>query len=68
MKETFFRCMTWLHTWTGLLVCWILFLVFFAGTAAYYRSEISLWMQPEVHQAVPSNPLLSEKALAAALT
>lgn len=68
MKETFFRCMTWLHTWSGLLVCWVLFLVFFAGTAAYYRSEISLWMQPEVHQAVPSNPLLSEKALTAALT
>lgn len=68
MKETFFRCMTWLHTWSGLLVCWLLFLVFFAGTAAYYRSEISLWMQPEVHQAVPNSPLLTEKALSEALT
>lgn len=68
MKETFFRCMTWLHTWSGLLVCWLLFLVFFAGTAAYYRSEISLWMQPEVHPAVPGSPLLTEKALSEALT
>lgn len=49
MKESFFRSMTWLHTWVGLVVCWILFLVFFAGTAAYYRAEINLWMQPENH-------------------
>lgn len=50
MKETFLRSMRWLHTWVGLLVCWILFLVFFAGTLAYYQDEITYWMQPEVHQ------------------
>ncbi len=44
--------MTWLHTWVGLLVCWVLLLVFFAGTLSYYRYEISLWTQPEVHQDV----------------
>ncbi|ABX51588.1 PepSY-associated TM helix domain-containing protein [Shewanella baltica OS625] len=49
MKDSFFRSMTWLHTWVGLLTCWVLFLVFFAGTAAYYRAEINLWMQPENH-------------------
>ncbi|QLE84835.1 PepSY domain-containing protein [Shewanella sp. Scap07] len=52
MKENFFRSMTWLHTWVGLLVCWILLLVFFAGTMSYYRHEISLWTKPEIHQAV----------------
>ncbi len=52
MKETFFRSMTWLHTWVGLLVCWILLLVFFAGTASYYRHEISLWTKPEIHKDV----------------
>lgn len=49
MKETFFRSMTWLHTWTGLLVCWLLMLIFFAGTLSYYRYEINLWMKPELH-------------------
>lgn len=49
MKETFFRTMTWLHTWTGLLASWLLLLVFFAGTLSYYRYEISLWMKPELH-------------------
>ncbi|NRD74850.1 PepSY domain-containing protein [Shewanella sp. VB17] len=52
MKETFFRTMTWLHTWVGLLVCWVLLLVFFAGTVSYYRHEISLWTQPELHKDV----------------
>ena len=44
MKEGFRQSMAWLHTWAGLLVCWILFLVFVAGTASYFRDEISLWM------------------------
>jgi uncharacterized iron-regulated membrane protein len=41
--------MAWLHTWSGLLVGWMLFAVFATGTAAYYREEISLWMKPELH-------------------
>ena len=50
MKDTFFRSMTWLHTWAGLLVCWVLLLVFFAGTLSYFRHEISLWSKPELQQ------------------
>ncbi|MBB3117938.1 PepSY-associated TM helix domain-containing protein [Pseudoduganella violacea] len=49
MKEGFRQSMAWLHTWTGLLVCWVLFLVFSAGTATYFRDEITLWMKPELH-------------------
>lgn len=52
MKESFFRTMTWLHSWTGLLVCWLLLLIFFAGTLSYYRYEINLWMKPELHSQV----------------
>ena len=37
-----------LHTWSGLLVAWVLFLIFIAGTAAYWRVELTRWMQPEV--------------------
>lgn len=36
-----------LHTWSGLLVGWVLFLIFIAGTAAYWRVELTRWMQPE---------------------
>lgn len=51
MKEGFRQSMAWLHTWSGLLVGWVLFLIFAAGTSAYFREEITLWMKPELHQA-----------------
>jgi len=40
--------MTWLHTWAGLLLGWVLFAMFLTGTAAYYRWETTRWMQPEL--------------------
>ncbi|TMO09950.1 PepSY-associated TM helix domain-containing protein [Pseudoalteromonas sp. S558] len=49
MKDSFFRSMTWLHTWVGLLVCWLLYLIFFSGTLSFFRDEISLWNQPAIH-------------------
>ncbi|WP_341916304.1 PepSY-associated TM helix domain-containing protein [Polaromonas sp. YR568] len=51
MKEGFRQSMNWVHTWSGLLVGWVLFMVFAAGTACYYRDEITFWMKPELHQA-----------------
>ncbi|HEY0917527.1 MAG TPA: PepSY-associated TM helix domain-containing protein [Solimonas sp.] len=51
MKQGFRQSMAWLHTWGGLLCTWLLFAVFFAGTLSFYREELTLWMQPEVHQA-----------------
>ncbi|GJG97843.1 PepSY domain-containing protein [Cupriavidus pauculus] len=46
------QSMAWLHTWAGLLVCWVLFLVFMGGTASYFREEITIWMKPELHGAL----------------
>ena len=51
VKQGLRQSMSWVHTWAGLLVCWLLLLVFMAGTAAYYRHEITFWMKPELHQA-----------------
>ncbi|HBK45697.1 MAG TPA: hypothetical protein DDZ67_04540, partial [Xanthomonadaceae bacterium] len=48
MKGGFRQSMAWLHTWTGLLVGWLLLLIFMGGTASYYRQEISRWMRPEL--------------------
>jgi uncharacterized iron-regulated membrane protein len=47
MKEGFRQSMAWLHTWTGLVVGWILFFVFLTGTLGYFDTEIDRWMQPE---------------------
>ncbi|QWT19464.1 PepSY domain-containing protein [Bacillus sp. NP157] len=49
MKGGLRQSMAWLHTWVGLLLGWLLFLVFATGTAAYFQDEITRWMQPEVH-------------------
>jgi len=54
MKEGFRQSMAWLHTWSGLLVGWILFMVFAGGTSSYFRDEITLWMKPELHAAAPA--------------
>lgn len=57
MKEGFRQCMAWLHTWTGLVVGWVLFFVFLTGTAGYIQLELNRWMQPELPlraQVIPS--------------
>lgn len=38
------QSMSWLHTWAGLVVGWLLFAIFLTGTACYFRPEISTWM------------------------
>lgn len=37
-----------LHTWSGLLLGWILFGIFLAGTVSFWREEISRWTRPEL--------------------
>lgn len=47
------QSMSDLHTWTGLLLGWILYAMFLTGTVAYFKDELSQWMRPELpHQAV----------------
>ncbi|MFS2197018.1 PepSY-associated TM helix domain-containing protein [Pseudomonas sp. Pseusp3] len=48
MKEGFRQAMAWLHTWAGLILGWLLFAIFLTGTLAYFKSETSRWMQPEI--------------------
>ncbi|MBO9516891.1 MAG: PepSY domain-containing protein [Porphyrobacter sp.] len=48
MKEGLRQSMALLHTWTGLLLGWLLFAMFATGTSAYFQDEITRWMQPEV--------------------
>lgn len=65
MKEGFRQSMAWLHTWTGLVVGWVLFFVFLTGTAGYVQTELTRWMQPErplQGQAIPSVDTQFQKA------
>lgn len=45
------QTMAWAHGWLGLIAGWILFTMFLTGTSAYFRPEITQWMQPEIHAA-----------------
>ncbi len=56
MRQGFRQSMAWLHTWAGLVTGWVMFAVFVTGTATYYRTDLSLWMRPEL-QAGPSDPI-----------
>ncbi|UDG76995.1 PepSY domain-containing protein [Achromobacter sp. 77] len=40
--------MSWLHTWAGLIFGWVLFAMFLTGSLAFFRPEITRWMQPEI--------------------
>ena len=62
MEKNFKESMNWLHTWSGLIVGWLLFTIFVTGTSAYYKDEINIWMKPEFHKA-----LVSENAIQIAI-
>lgn len=56
MKALGFRqANAWLHTWTGLLLGWLLYAVFLTGTLSFFQEEISFWMKPEQHASVPDS-------------
>lgn len=42
------QSMSSLHTWTGLLLGWILYAMFLTGTVSYFKDELSQWMRPEL--------------------
>jgi len=48
MEGGFRKSMAWLHTWSGLVVGWVLFFMFLTGTFGYFDTEIDRWMRPEV--------------------
>lgn len=49
MKNTLRQSMAWLHTWSGLLAGWLLFVIFVGGTIACFDRELDDWMRPALH-------------------
>ncbi|MPT39233.1 MAG: PepSY domain-containing protein [Achromobacter sp.] len=47
-EEGLRQSMSWLHTWAGLIFGWVLFAMFLTGSLAFFRPEITRWMQPEI--------------------
>ena len=59
MKQTLTQSMAWLHTWGGLIVGWLLFVIFLTGSLAVFDQEIDNWMNPEL----PAHQLTDEQAV-----
>jgi uncharacterized iron-regulated membrane protein len=53
------QSMAALHTWSGLVLGWLLFAVFVTGTMSYFRVEISQWARPELQRTTDSDAAAS---------
>ncbi|WP_066159453.1 PepSY-associated TM helix domain-containing protein [Hydrogenophaga pseudoflava] len=57
MFQNFRQSMTWLHTWFGLVIGFVLIVVFFFGSLSVFDREIDRWAIPETRfdpQPMPS--------------
>ena len=48
------QSMTWLHTWIGLILCWVMYFMFVTGTTGYFDDEIDQYMTPEIEHHAPA--------------
>ncbi|MEM1177479.1 MAG: PepSY-associated TM helix domain-containing protein [Acidobacteriota bacterium] len=62
--KTLRRAMAEFHTWTGLLLGWLMFAMFTTGTSAYFLHEITRWMEPEVVDVASSPSDAANRAVA----
>ena len=61
-QKTITQSMSWLHTWCGLLLGWVLFAIFLTGTIAVFDKELNWWMQPELGQSEPDQSAATRTA------
>jgi hypothetical protein len=54
--------MAWLHTWSGLVIGWVLYMMFLTGTATFFQDEISVWMRPELGRYAPPEAAIERAA------
>lgn len=64
-REGFRVAMSWLHTWAGLILGWLLFAIFLTGTLSFFKNELNMWMRPELHGLPQADAQVADKALAA---
>ena len=53
ISNDFRASMTWVHTWVGIGVSCLLFVIFWTGSLTVFDKEIDLWMKPEMRVEAP---------------
>src|SRR5690606_33549384 len=64
MKNSLRQAMAWLHTWSGLLAGWLLFVIFVGGTIACFDRELDDWARPSLHDLSGAQPTRFDAAFA----
>jgi len=64
MKDSLIKSMAWLHTWAGLVVGWLLFVIFVGGTIACFDAELDDWTRPSLHGQPPTTQTQFDAAFA----
>lgn len=65
MLQNFRLSMTWLHTWFGLVIGFVLIVVFFFGSLSVFDREIDRWALPETRFAPQPMPSFDQVLLPA---
>ncbi|WP_374640829.1 PepSY-associated TM helix domain-containing protein, partial [Hydrogenophaga sp.] len=65
MLQNFRLSMTWLHTWFGLVLGFVLIVVFFFGSLSVFDREIDRWALPETRFAPQPMPSFDKVLLPA---
>lgn len=60
MFPDFRATMTWLHTWVGVILGSIMFVMFFMGTLSVFKAEIDLWMLPQARLDPPKTDVSAD--------
>jgi len=58
MGQSFRESMAWLHTWAGVVLGALLFVIFWMGTLSVFDKEIDRWMMPETRLVEPGSTSL----------
>lgn len=65
ITKEFRASMNWFHTWLGIALAGILFVIFWMGTLTVFHLEINKWMMPEIRSVVtvdgPLDPIVMPK-------
>ncbi|NZA25180.1 PepSY domain-containing protein [Luteimonas sp. SJ-92] len=64
MKNSLRQAMAWLHTWSGLIAGWLLFVIFVGGTIACFDRELDDWSRPPLHDLSGPQPTQFDAAFA----
>ncbi|MCR5882572.1 PepSY domain-containing protein [Rhizobacter sp. J219] len=65
MFASFRLSMTWLHTWFGLVLGYVLMVAFFFGALSVFDREIDRWALPETR--FPAQPMPSYDGMLAGI-